>query len=74
MLEQAQEVGGVDLLADADLDSRPLLLEAPEQAGEDARADALEDPDAQGAGRALGERGHVCLRGVELRDDRVCVP
>ena len=74
MLEQAQEVGGVDLLADAHLDARPLLLEAAEQAGEDARADALEDPDAQRAGRALGERGHVGLRGVELRDDRVRVP
>ncbi len=56
------------------LDARPLLAEAAQEGGEDAGADALEDPDAQRAGRALGERGHVGLRRVELRDDRVGVP
>ena len=74
MLEQAQQVGGVDLFADAHLDARPFLLEAADQAGEDACADALVDPDAQRPGRAFGERGQVGLRGVELRDDRVRVP
>ena len=44
------------------------------QPGEDARADALVDPDAQRPGRAFGEGGEVGLRGVELRDDRVRVP
>ena len=73
MLEQAEQVGGVGLLAHAHLDARPVLPEAAEQGGEDAGADALEDPDAQRAGGALGERGHVGLRGVELRDDRVGV-
>ena len=74
MLEHAQQVGRVDLLADAHLDARPVLLEAAEEAGEDARADALKDPDAERAGGAFGERRHVGLRGVELRDDRVGVP
>ena len=55
------------------LDARPRLLEAAEQAGEDAGADALEDPDAERAGGAFGERRHVGLRRVELRDDRVGV-
>ena len=73
MLEQLQQVGGVRLLAHAHLDARPLLAEAAEQGGEDARADALEDADAQRAGRAFRERRHVGLGGVELRDDRVGV-
>ncbi len=74
MFEQTQQVGRVDLLADAHLDARPLLLEAADQAGEDARADALVDPEAQRPGRTLGERGQVGLGGIELRDDRVRVP
>ena len=73
MLEQAQQVGGVGLLPDVHLDARPVLLEAAEEAGEDARADALEDPDAQRAGRALREGVHVRAGGVELGDDRVGV-
>ncbi len=56
------------------LDARPLVAEAPEQRGEDARADALEDADAERAGRSFGQGGHVCLGGIELRDDRVRVP
>ena len=73
VLEQAQQVGGVGLLEDAHLDPGPVLLEAAEEAREDAGADALVDADAERAGGALGERGHVRLGGVELGDDRVGV-
>ena len=73
VLEQAEQVGGVRLLVHLHVDARPLLAEAAEQCGEDARADALIDADPQRAGGTLGERGHVGLGGVELRDDRVGV-
>ena len=73
MLEPPQQVGGVGFLVDVHVDARPLLAEAAEQGGEDAGADALVDPDAQRAGRALGQGGHVCLGRVELGDDRVRV-
>ena len=69
-----EQVGDVRLLVHLHVDVRPLLAEAAEQRGEDARADALEDADAERPGRSFGERGHVCLGGVELRDDRVRVP
>ena len=73
MLEQSQQVGRVRLLADVHLDARPRLPEPAQQGGEDAGADALVDPDAQRAGRALREGGHVGLCRVELGDDRVGV-
>ncbi len=73
MLEQPEQVGGVCLLAHVHVDARPLLAKASQQRGEDARADALVDADAQRPGRAFGERGHVGLCGIELRDDRVGV-
>ena len=72
-LEQAQEVGGVRLLADVHLDPRPRLPEAAQERGEDARADALVDADAQRPGGTFRQRGHVRLRGCELGDDRVGV-
>ena len=73
VLEQAEEVGRVRLLADAHLDAGPVLLEAAQETGEDARPDALVDADAQRAGGALGEGGHVGACRVELRDDRIRV-
>jgi hypothetical protein len=74
VLEQPQQVGGIGFLADAHLDPRPVLLEAAEEPREDACADRLEDADAEWAGGAFRERGHVRLGGVELRHDRVGVP
>ena len=73
VLEQAEQVGRVALLAHADADARPLRAKAPDEGGEEARADALVDADAERPGLAFGERGHVRAGGVELRDDRVGV-
>ena len=73
MLEQPQEVGGGALLAHADADLGPLLAEAADERGEEARADALVDADAERSRGALGERGHVGAGRVEARDDRVGV-
>src|SRR5205823_10355045 len=57
VLDEAQQVGGVGLFAYPHLDSGPRRDEVAEEGGEDARADALEDPDAQRARRSSGERG-----------------
>ncbi len=73
MLEQPQEVLGGALLAHADTHLRPLLAEAADEGGEEARADALVDADAQRPRGALGESGHVGAGGVELGDDPVGV-
>ena len=56
------------------VDARVVLAESPQQGGEDAGADALEDADAQRARRPLRQCSHIRLGGVELRDDRVRVP
>ena len=73
MLEQPQEVGGGALLAHADADLGPLLAEAPHERGEEARADALVDADAQRSRGARGESGHVRAGRVEARDDCIRV-
>ncbi len=73
-LDEAEEVGDVRLLVHLHVDARPLLAKPPQERGEDARADALVDPDPKWAGGTLGQRGHVGLCRVELRDDGVRVP
>ena len=73
MLEQVDELGRVVLLAHADADSRPLRAEAADESGEEVRADALEDADAQRSRLSFGERGHVGAGRVEPGHDRVGV-
>ena len=73
VLEQPEEVGSGALLPHADADLRPLLAEAPDERGEEARADALVDADAERSRRAFRERGHVRAGRVEARNDRVGV-
>ena len=69
VLEQAHQIRRVALLAHANRDARPLRAKAADESGEEAGADALVDADAKRPGLALGQRGHVGPRGVELRDD-----
>ena len=72
-LDHLEELALVLRLAENDLDLRVTLGEAPQQARDDLRADALERPDAQAAGIAGFERGHVRLRGEQACLDRVRV-
>ena len=73
VLEQPQEVGRGALLPHAHADQGPLLAEAADERGEETRADALVDADAERSRGALGERGHVGTGRVEARDDRIGV-
>ena len=70
---RSQEIGRRALLAHADPDARPLRAEAADEGGEEARADALVDADAERSRGTLGERGHVRPGRVEPRDDRIGV-
>ncbi len=70
-LDQRLEFVVADRLAELDVDLRPCLLEAPDDSGQDAGADALVAGDAKLSGRALRERREVGLGRVHPRDDRL---
>ena len=55
------------------LDVRPLGEEAAHHLRQDLCADALERPDPERTALSVGECGHVCLRGLQARDDRLGV-
>ena len=60
-------------LGELDRDVGPRGRELAQEAREHPCAHALVRADAQRAGRALGERGHVGLGRLEARDDPGCV-
>ena len=72
-LDEPEQVVVGRRLAQLELDVRPGGEEAPHHLREHLRADTLERPDAERAAVTLREGGHVGLRGVETRDDRLGV-
>ncbi len=68
-LDQSQQLVLVGRLLQSHLDPGPRLHETPHDIGQHADRDALERPDAQRGGRALGERREIGLCGLQLRGE-----
>ena len=71
--DQRQEIAIAGGFREADLDSRPADAELAQEGGQNARANALVDADAQDARGAFGEGGVIGLRGAQPGHDRVGV-
>ena len=68
-LDQLEQAPVVGRLGQLDGDVRPGGRELAQEPGEHVRAHALVRADAERPGRALGERGHVGLGGLQACDD-----
>src|SRR5439155_24464139 len=73
-LHQAQELTVVGRLDQRDVDLRPVGMEAPQQRGEDASADALVGADPERPRVSGDERAQVRLRRTESRGDPIGMP